>query len=93
MICDDDEAALIANVDVIWIGDLEEALFEELRGAVRNLTIALHFAEAKAAVARSALHRLAIHHLHGTASARMDFVVDHMLEALIVGGADGRLAL
>ena len=53
------EAALLADVDLERVGRHHEALEEELRCAVRDEAVALHLAEAQAAVARATLGRLA----------------------------------
>ena len=85
---DGDQAAEVAHVHTIRVGDLEQALLEELGGAVRYLTVALHLAEAQTAVARSALHGLSVEDLDGSARPRVYLVVDHVLEALIVGRSE-----
>mmetsp|Transcript_16479 Transcript_16479/g.64296 ORF Transcript_16479/g.64296 Transcript_16479/m.64296 type:complete len:1268 (+) Transcript_16479:614-4417(+) len=90
---DGEEATVVADVDAVGVGLREEALLEELRGAVGDDAIALHLSEAEAAVARPALHGLAREVLQGAARARVDLVVHHVLEALIVGGPDEEVRL
>lgn len=85
------KAAVVAHVGVVGIGDLEETLPEELRRTVRDLAITLHFAEAKASVASASLHGLTVHHLNRSAGARVDFVVHHMFQALVVGRSEEHL--
>lgn len=83
-ISDGNQSAEIADVHAIRIGYLEQALTQELGSTVRYLTITLHLTETKSTVAGSALHGLSHENLNGTASSRMDFVVHHVLETLII---------
>ena len=81
-----DQAAHVAHVHSVGVAHFEEAFSQELRGTVRNLTIALHLTEAQTSVARSSLHRLPVEDLDGTAGTRVNLVVDHVLESLVVSG-------
>ncbi len=82
-----DQTAEVAHVHSIWIAHLEQALLEELRRAVRDLTVALHLAEAETTVTRATLHGLTVENLHGSARSRVNLIVDQMLEALVVRGS------
>lgn len=77
----------------VRIRDLEQSLSQELRGSVGNLTIALHLAETETTVPGPTLHGLAHQNLHGASGSRVNLVVHHMLEALVVGGAQEDLRL
>lgn len=77
----------------IRIGHLEQAFTQELRRSMGNLTITFHFAETKSTIAGPSLHRLADQNLDGTTSSRMDLVVHHMLETLIVGRTEEDLGV
>ena len=55
--------------------------------------VALHFTEPQAAVACAALNRLPRQDLHRTPAPRVDFVVHHVLEALVVGRSQEDLRL
>ena len=55
--------------------------------------VALHLAKAQAAVTGAALDRLARQDLDGPAAARVDLVVHHVLQALVVGGPQEDLRL
>ena len=55
--------------------------------------IALHLAKAQATVARAALHRLSRQNLDWTAAPGVDFVVHHVLQALVVRRAKEDLRL
>ena len=90
---DGDQAAEVAHVYAVRIGDLEQPLPQELRSAVRNLTISLHLSETETAVPGSALHGLSHQNLNGASGSRVNFVVHHVLEALVVGGAQEDLRL
>ena len=57
---------------------------DELRSPVSNLAIALHLAEAKAALPRSAFHGLPDEDLDRPPGPRVDLVVDHVLQTLVV---------
>jgi hypothetical protein len=92
VIRDHNETTLIADVDMVRIGDFEETLLQELCSSMRNLAITFHFTEAQTTVTSTTLHRLSIHHLNWTASTRVNFVVDHVLQALIVGWAEENLS-
>eukprot|EP00962_Isochrysis_galbana_P042385 scaffold15837_cov99-Isochrysis_galbana.AAC.3 len=63
------------------------------RHSVGGAPVALHLSEPQPAVARAPLHRLAREQRDRPAGARVDLVVDHVLEPLVVGGAqeNGRL--
>lgn len=80
-------------MDAIWIGNLEQPLPQELRGAVGNLTISLHLSETETTVPGSALHGLTHQYLYRASRSRVNFVVHHMLEALVVGGTQEDLRL
>ena len=47
-------------------------------------TIPFHLSETKTAVTTTALHRLSRQDLHGSSGARVDLVVHHVLETLIL---------
>ena len=85
---DSDQTAQVANVRTVRVGLVKETFLEELRGAVGDDTIALHLTETQASLARTTLYGLAREHLQGAASTRVDLVVDHVLEALVVRGTD-----
>lgn len=77
----------------VRVGLVVKTLLEELGGAVRDHAITFHLSEPKAAVTGSALHWLSCEYLHWTSCARMDLVVDHMLQPLIVRRANEKLCL
>jgi len=49
-VCDRYQTTDVADVDLVLIRDLVQALTEELRGAMGDLTIMLHFPEAQSSV-------------------------------------------
>ena len=61
-----DEAAHFADVHLVAVGDVEEALFEESCSAVRDHAVTLHLTKAKTTVSASALSRLPRQDLRGT---------------------------
>lgn len=56
-------------------------------------TISLHLSETESSVASAPLHRLPGQDLDRSAAARVDFVVHHMLQALVVGRVQENLRL
>mmetsp|Transcript_28574 Transcript_28574/g.54587 ORF Transcript_28574/g.54587 Transcript_28574/m.54587 type:complete len:354 (-) Transcript_28574:2764-3825(-) len=86
------EPTQLANVNPVGIRVVKQAFLEEVRGAVRNHAVPLHLPESQPAVARAALHGLPSENLHGPARARVDLVVHHVLEPLVVGGPQENLA-
>lgn len=87
------QSAIVANVNLISVGGIIHAFLEEGTYAVRDHTVALHLSETQTAVTRSTLNRLTCKNLHWSASSRVDLVVDHMLQALIVRRAKVNLGL
>mmetsp|Transcript_15972 Transcript_15972/g.60416 ORF Transcript_15972/g.60416 Transcript_15972/m.60416 type:complete len:683 (-) Transcript_15972:428-2476(-) len=87
------EPAALADVDAVGVAVEEHSLLQERRGAVRDDAVALHLAKAEAAVLSTPLHGLAREELHGAAAARVHLVVHHMLQALVVHGAEEDLGL
>ena len=82
------EPADIAHMDTEWVRDIKEAFFEEGRCTVGDHAVTLHFSETKSTVASTAFYRLAGEDLRGATGARVDFVVDHMPQTLIVSRAE-----
>jgi len=60
---------------------------------VADDAVALHLAEAQAAVARAALHRLSRQDLDRTAAPGVNLVVHHVLQPLVVRRAEEDLRL
>ena len=50
---DKDKAAIVADIDMVRVRDLEESLAKELGCAVRDLTIALHLSETQTTISES----------------------------------------
>lgn len=50
---DEDKAAIVADINMVRIRDLEESLAKELGCAVRDLTIALHLSETQTTISES----------------------------------------
>ena len=80
------ESTNLANVDSVGIRHLKQTLLQKGRRTVRNHTITLHFTEPQTTVAGTTLDGLPRHDLHRTARTRMDLVVDHVAQALVVRG-------
>ena len=70
----------------VAVRHIEEALFEEARGAMRDHAVTLHLSESETAVSGTTFRRLSRQDLSRTSASRMNLVTHHMLEALIVGG-------
>mmetsp|Transcript_19783 Transcript_19783/g.45566 ORF Transcript_19783/g.45566 Transcript_19783/m.45566 type:complete len:498 (-) Transcript_19783:580-2073(-) len=92
-VSDRDHAADVTYVDAEGVRRLEEALLENGGDAVRDHAIPLHLAKAEAAVARAPLHRLPREQSDRPARARVDLVIHHMLEPLVVGWAQKHVRL
>lgn len=75
-------------MNLIGVTYIEEALFEEASGTMRNHTVTLHLAEAKTSVAATTLSRLASQDLGRASPTRVNLVLDHVLESLIVSGTE-----
>ena len=63
------EAAYFANVHLVAVGDVEEALFEESGCAMRYHAVTFHLTKAETTVSASALGRLPRQDLCGTPAA------------------------
>ncbi len=87
------KAAEITHVDLVGVAGEEEALSQELSSSMSYLTVPFHFTESETTVPTTTLHGLSIEDLDGTAGSRMDLVVDHVLEALVVGGTQEDLGV
>lgn len=77
----------ITNMNPVRIGHLEQALPQKLRRPMRYLTIALHLPKTQSTIPGTPLHRLSHQNLQGATRPRMDLIVHHVLQALIVRGA------
>ena len=80
-------------MQAVCITSVKQPLLQERRHTVRNHTIALHLSEPQSTVPRATLHRLPRQNLHRSSSTRVDLVVDHVLQALIVRWAEVYLRL
>mmetsp|Transcript_59656 Transcript_59656/g.129706 ORF Transcript_59656/g.129706 Transcript_59656/m.129706 type:complete len:456 (-) Transcript_59656:728-2095(-) len=67
---------------------VEQALLEELCGTVGDHAVTLHLSEPQTTVSPTTLEGLPGQDLHFAAGARVDLVVDHMLESLVVRRAE-----
>lgn len=81
------ESADITDVDSKSIRDLEESLFEKSAGTVSDHTIAFHLPETKTTISSTTLNRLASENLDRSSGPSMNLVVNHMSEALVIGGS------
>ena len=86
-------ARLVAHRHVVLVPALQHGLPQEVRRPVRNDAVALHFADAQAAVVGAALHRLARQHGARPARPVIDLVLHHVLEPHVVRGPHEYLAL
>ena len=86
-------ARLVAHRHVVLVPALQHGLPQEVRRPVRNHAVALHFADAQAAVVRPPLHRLPRQHGARPARAVVDLVLHHVLEPHVVRGPHENLAL
>lgn len=87
-----DDSAEVANVDAVGIGNFKETLAQELSRSVGDLTISFHLSESETAVAGTTFHGLADEDLDRTSGSRVDLVVHHVLETLVVGRAEKDLS-
>ena len=88
-----DEAAGLTHVDPIRVALVHQAFFQKSRRAVRDDAIALHLPETQPAVPGPALHGLPRQDLHRPPSSAVDLVIHHVLQALVVRGAQEYLSL
>ena len=58
-----------------------------------KICTSLHFTESEATVPGSTLHGLSDQNLHRASGPAVNFVVHHMLETLVVGGAQENLSV
>ena len=70
---------------LVAVTDVEKAFFEEPGCSMRDHAVTLHFAESETTVTPTALCRLSSQDLSGSTATRMHFVLDHMLQALVIG--------
>lgn len=83
-----DHATQITNINCVWIRNVIQSFLEELSCTMWNLTITLHFTKSKTTIAGSALCRLVIQVLNGSTSATVNFVIDHVLQPLVIRWTD-----
>lgn len=69
----------------VAVRDIEQALFKETSGTVRDHTITLHLSESEATVTCSTLSGLSRENLGRSTTSRVDLIAHHMLQALIIG--------
>lgn len=81
------EAAHFTEVDFVQVTHIKESLLEESSCSMRDHAVTFHLTKAKTSVSGSAFSRLASKNLCGASTSRMDLIIDHMLESLIVGRA------
>lgn len=81
------EAADFTKVDFVQVTHIKESLFKESSCSMRDHAVTFHLTKAKTAISRSAFSRLASENLSGASTSRVDLIIDHMLESLIVGRA------
>lgn len=77
----------------VSITSLEQTLLQECRHTVRYHAITLHLSETETTVSTTTFHRLTSEDLHWATSTRVDLVVDHVLETLVVRRAEVDLRL
>ena len=80
-----EQAALLAHVHPVGIGDIEEAFLQEASRPVRNHTVAFHLSKAETTVPGPTLGRLPRQDLGRSTTTRVDLVTDHVLQALVEG--------
>ena len=66
---------------------------EEVCRAVADDAVPFHFAKSKAAISGSTLHGLPGQYLDRPPAPRVDLIVHHVLQALVVGGVQEDLGL
>ena len=80
--------ALVAHKHPVIVRSLHEALLEKMKHPVRPDGLDLHLSDTKASVPRTTLGGLSRHEdYRAVCRSRMHLVIDHMLESLIVRGA------
>lgn len=82
-----EEPTHLANVHSVAVTDIKEPLFEEASGTVGDHAVALHLTKTKAAVARPTLSGLTSKDLGRATATRMHLVAHHMLQTLVISGA------
>lgn len=73
-----------ADVDSEGIRNLEETLFQESSSTVRNHTITLHFSETQTTISGTTFDGLARHDLNWASGTRVNLVVHHVAQTLVV---------
>eukprot|EP00042_Codosiga_hollandica_P059448 m.916303 g.916303 ORF g.916303 m.916303 type:complete len:306 (-) comp60162_c0_seq1:2712-3629(-) len=90
---DRNQTANVADVHRVRVRHIEQTFLEDVGDTVRDHAVALHFTNTQAAVTRTTLHRLTGKDLHRSARARVDLVVHHVLESLVVRGSEVNLCI
>ena len=88
---DGDQTALLAHVNSVRVRLVHETFLKERRGTVTHDTIAFHLTETQTTISGSTLHRLTRENLHRTATARVNLVINHVLQALVIRRTDENL--
>ena len=82
------QPALLANVDSVSVGLIHQSFLEERGSTMTHDAISFHFPETKTTISRAALHRLTSQDLHRPAPARVNLIVYHVLQALVIRRTD-----
>lgn len=82
-ICCTHQTTQLANMDTVSIAALKQFFLEKTRSSVRNEAITFHLSESDTSVARPAFLRLAGQFGQLAPRSRVEFVIHHMLQALV----------
>lgn len=80
--------ARLAYIHLMLVTAQHQPLQQQLTRTIRNQTIALHLAQPQTTSARTTFGRLARQDGTGSRGSRVHLVLHHVLEALVVDGAE-----
>lgn len=86
-ICNCYQPTTLTDMNSIRITLIKQSLFEKVSSTMSNHTIPFHFSKAKTSITRPSLSRLPSEDLHRTTSTRMDLVIYHVLQSLVISGS------
>lgn len=86
-ICNGYQPTTFTNMDPICIALVKQSLFEEVSCTMGNHAISFHFSKSKTSITGPSFSRLPCQDLDRAPPTRMDLVINHMLQSLVVSGA------
>ena len=83
-VCNGNQSTAFTDMNPVCITLVKKPLFQEVRSTMGNHAVSLHLPKSKTTITRSPLSRLPRKNLYRASSTRMDLVINHVLQSLVV---------